>query len=176
MACFQMTKPSLSPLLWCKSNCFCSEHHNVHIRLYSRVLHARFRGSLTVRCKLSEDNSDSNGEEPPESLFMKELRKRGLTPTSLLEDSENSSYGPGVDDMKVKEKNVSLRNRLTSTEIDKSLANQRERSIALNSEGLEYFGPSFVHDATKTPVPPPYVDPYKLLEDERLSRSDHLVN
>lgn len=34
-----------------------------------------------------------------------------------------------------------------------------------------YFGPSFVHDASKTPVsPPPYIDPYELLEDERLSR------
>ncbi|XP_062182130.1 uncharacterized protein LOC133886440 [Phragmites australis] len=34
-----------------------------------------------------------------------------------------------------------------------------------------YFGPTFVHDASKTPVsPPPYIDPYELLEDERLSR------
>uniref|UniRef100_A0A0D9XT05 Uncharacterized protein n=1 Tax=Leersia perrieri TaxID=77586 RepID=A0A0D9XT05_9ORYZ len=48
---------------------------------------------------------------------------------------------------------------------------QRARSMALNSEGLEYFGPSFVHDASKTEVsPPPYIDPYELLEDERLSR------
>ena len=36
---------------------------------------------------------------------------------------------------------------------------------------LQYFGPSFVHDASKTPVSvPPYIDPYELLEDERLSR------
>jgi len=34
-----------------------------------------------------------------------------------------------------------------------------------------YFGPSFVHDASKNPVsPPPYIDPYQLLEDERLTR------
>jgi hypothetical protein len=36
---------------------------------------------------------------------------------------------------------------------------------------LQYFGPSFVHDASKNPgSPPPYIDPYELLEDERLTR------
>ncbi|KAF2294312.1 hypothetical protein GH714_009173 [Hevea brasiliensis] len=32
-------------------------------------------------------------EEPPESLFMKELKRRGMTPTSLLEDTNRGSYG-----------------------------------------------------------------------------------
>ncbi|CAL9072219.1 unnamed protein product [Musa textilis] len=31
------------------------------------------------------------------------------------------------------------------------------------------FGPSFVHDASKLAAsPPPYIDPYSLLEDEKL--------
>ncbi|VAI05005.1 unnamed protein product [Triticum turgidum subsp. durum] len=34
-----------------------------------------------------------------------------------------------------------------------------------------YFGQSFVHDGSKKPVaPPPYIDPYELLEDDRISR------
>jgi hypothetical protein len=33
------------------------------------------------------DISLSTGEEPTESLFMKELKRRGMTPTSLLEES-----------------------------------------------------------------------------------------
>uniref|UniRef100_J3N8Z4 Uncharacterized protein n=2 Tax=Oryza brachyantha TaxID=4533 RepID=J3N8Z4_ORYBR len=102
------------------------------------------------------------------------------------------------------------RKRVAAAEFERAAAGaegQRERSMALNSEGLEglvpraklllslgstfflgfaplilvtvslfavlyvYFGPSFVHDASKSPVsPPPYIDPYELLEDERLSR------
>ncbi|KAM3312867.1 hypothetical protein ACQJBY_032575 [Aegilops geniculata] len=34
-----------------------------------------------------------------------------------------------------------------------------------------YFGQSFVHHGSKKPVaPPPYIDPYELLEDDRISR------
>uniref|UniRef100_A0ACD5WWD3 Uncharacterized protein n=1 Tax=Avena sativa TaxID=4498 RepID=A0ACD5WWD3_AVESA len=84
---------------------------------------------------------------------------------------------------------------------------QRERSMSLNSEGLEglvprakvlvslggtfflafgpliivivslfagvylYFGQSFIHDGSNKPVtPPPYIKPYELLEDDRISR------
>lgn len=77
------------------------------------------------------------GEEPPESLFMKELKRRGMTPTSLLEDSSRTDSG--LDDKtKLKEEDIGFSRRNTvSTEIDKSLADQRERSMALNSEGLE---------------------------------------
>ncbi|CAJ1977309.1 unnamed protein product [Sphenostylis stenocarpa] len=36
---------------------------------------------------------------------------------------------------------------------------------------LQYFGPTFVHDASKMAISPPqYVDPYALLEDERISQ------
>ncbi|KAK9183855.1 hypothetical protein WN943_024200 [Citrus x changshan-huyou] len=191
------------------------------------------------------------GEEPPESLFMKELKRRGMTPTSLLEDSSRTDSG--LDDKtKLKEEDIGFSRRNTvSTEIDKSLADQRERSMALNSEGLEgrltiplikkhsrelmlaflhmrsshlvkllaiypimlglvprakllltlggtfflgfwplilvtvgffsalyfYFGPTFVHDASNSPMSPAqYGDPYALLEDERISQIAPHVN
>lgn len=76
-----------------------------------------------------------SGEEPPESLFMKELRRRGMNPTSLLEERERTEYGMN-DEMRNEDRGFSARNAV-STEIEKSLANQRERSMQLNSEGLE---------------------------------------
>lgn len=66
---------------------------------------------------------------------MKELRKRGMTPTSLLEEKERIEYGAN-DEMGKEDRGFSTRNAV-STEIEKSLANQRERSMQLNSEGLE---------------------------------------
>ncbi|XP_076938290.1 uncharacterized protein LOC143606400 [Bidens hawaiensis] len=148
-----------------------------------------------VSCK-AQDNDDNNneinkGEEPTESLFMKELKRRGMTPTSLLEKDESIIYA----------------------DIEEKLSNQRERSVALNSEGLEgliprgkllltlggtfflafwplilvtvasfsaiylYFGPKFVHDAsTRQVYIPPYVDPYELLEDQRISETAPRLN
>lgn len=60
-----------------------------------------------------------------------------MTPTSLLEDSNRGSYGV-EDEIKLEEvgRGFSKRN-VVSTEFDQSLSNQRERSMALNSEGLE---------------------------------------
>ncbi|KAE8663763.1 Pyruvate kinase family protein isoform 1 [Hibiscus syriacus] len=142
------------------------------------------------------------GEESPESLFMKELKRRGMTPASLLEDGKKANY-----EMKIGEETTSFSTtNAVSTDYEKSLSNQRQRSMDLNSEGLEglvprakllltlggtfflgfwplilstiiffsalylYFGLSFIHDGSKTPVsPPPYIDPYALLEDERIS-------
>ncbi|KAJ0009694.1 hypothetical protein Pint_33625 [Pistacia integerrima] len=153
------------------------------------------------------------GEEPPESLFMKELKRRGMTPTSLLEDTKRTDYGlDGETKLREEERSFSKRNAV-SAKLDKSLSNQRERSMALNSEGLEgliprakllltlggtfflgfwplilitvasfsalylYFGPTFVHDGSQTPISPPqYVDPYALLEDERISQIAPRVN
>ncbi|XP_022922737.1 uncharacterized protein LOC111430640 [Cucurbita moschata] len=169
------------------------------------------RRRLSFRCAAQDSDKESNGEEPPESLFMKELKKRGITPTSLLEDTSNTDFGLGGE-MKGENRDFSRRSAV-STEVDKSLSNQRERSMQLNSEGLEgliprakllltiggtfflgfwplivvtvsfffalyfFLGPSFVHDGTKTPIsPPPYVDPYALLEDERMSQMAPRVN
>lgn len=68
---------------------------------------------------------------------MKELRKRGMTPTSLLEETKRSNYGPDNEtDLKEEDRGFSNRNAV-STELEKSLSNQRERSMTLNSEGLE---------------------------------------
>ncbi|XP_021892390.1 uncharacterized protein LOC110810495 [Carica papaya] len=166
-----------------------------------------------IRCAAQQGDNQANGEEPPESLFMKELKRRGMTPTSLLEDAKRNTYE--VDGgTKVGEETSSFPKRnAVSTEFDPSLSNQRERSMALNSEGLEglvprakllvtlggtfflgfwplivltvsffsalylYFGPAFVHDASNTPsAPPQYIDPYALLEDERISQAAPLVN
>jgi hypothetical protein len=70
------------------------------------------------------------GEEPPESLFMKELKRRGMTPGSLLEkdiveaeeetDSKVGPVGPN-----------------SGLEFEKGILDQRKISLALNSEGLE---------------------------------------
>lgn len=163
---------------------------------------------VKVFCSVQEeDNNQRNGEEPTESLFMKELKRRGMTPTSLLEETNRGNYGV-EDEMKIGEEDwgFSKRNSV-STEIDKGLSDQRERSMALNSEGLEgliprakllltiggafflgfwpliliivasfsalysCFGSSFVHDGSDAPTSPPqHIDPYELLEDERISQ------
>ncbi|KAF7811105.1 putative tubulin alpha-6 chain [Senna tora] len=168
---------------------------------------SKSRRRFRLCCKAQDTDNKNNGEEPPESLFMKELKRRGMTPTSLLEDYKQSNYGVD-EEINLNEEDRSLPNRnAVSTNVERSLENQRERSMALNSEGLEgliprakllltlggtfflafwplilitivvfsglylYFGPSFVHDASKMPPSPPqYVDPYALLEDERISQ------
>ncbi|KAL0715492.1 hypothetical protein Bca4012_064814 [Brassica carinata] len=154
---------------------------------------------------LNNGDNQPKGEEPPESLFMKELKRRGMNPTSLLQDYEVDV----VDEIKTggkETRNSSKTTATTTPAFDQSLLNQRERSLALNSEGLEgliprarilltiggtfflafwplivltlgafsalylYFGADFVHDGSRTPVsPPPYIDPYALLEDERIN-------
>lgn len=77
------------------------------------------------------------GEEPPESLFMKELKRRGMTPTSLLEDTNRGSNGV-EDEIKLGEEDRGFSKRnAVSTEFDQSLSNQRKRSMSLSSEGLE---------------------------------------
>lgn len=157
-----------------------------------------------ISCEFQNGSSQNNGEEPPESLFMKELRRRGIPPTSLLEETNRSAI-----DEETKEQggDRSSKRNTVATGIDRSLTNQREQSMALNSEGLEgliprakllvtlggtfflafwplilitiasfaalylYFGPSFIHDASEMPVvPPQYVDPSVLLQDERIGQ------
>lgn len=143
---------------------------------------------------------------------MKELKRRGMTPTSLLEDSNRGAYGL-EEEIKLEEDIGFSKRNAYSTDFEANLSNQRERSMALNSEGLEgliprakllltiggtfflgfgplilitvaffcalyfYFGPTFVHDGSKTPImPPQYIDPYELLEDERISQIAPRVN
>ncbi|XP_048426779.1 uncharacterized protein LOC125470976 isoform X1 [Pyrus x bretschneideri] len=231
MASVQMLKCSLSPIPVSQSNFpvksswvfpeFQSRKSLIRLSGYRGYgYHLRNRRRFGVCCKAQESDSKSNGEEPPESLFMKELRRRGMNPTSLLEGKERTEYGMN-EEMRNEDRGFSARNAV-STEIEKSLANQRERSMQLNSEGLEtcrssrnvhnficlqgliprarllltiggtfflgfwplilitvalfsalylYFGSTFVHDGSSLPMSPPqYIDPYELLEDERISQ------
>ncbi|GKV26522.1 hypothetical protein SLEP1_g35809 [Rubroshorea leprosula] len=177
---------------------------------------SRYFGSkrFKIRCAVQEDDNQNKGEERPESLFMKELKKRGITPTSSLEDAKRGNYV--VDkEMKVgdEEGGGFSKGNAVSTDYERNLTNQREESMQLNSEGLEglipraklllslggtfflafgplilvtvaffsaiylYFGSSFVHDASnKTISPPQYIDPYALLEDERISQTAPRIN
>ncbi|XP_054786974.1 uncharacterized protein LOC129293187 [Prosopis cineraria] len=212
MASLQILKLTLSSVSVSQSN-FPTKSRWTSRESYfrERIINVRSVGGsnssrrLRVCCKAQDTDNQNNGEEPPESLFMKELKRRGMTPTSLLEDFKQG----GVDEemnMNGEDRGFPKRNAV-STNVERSLDNQRERSMALNSEGLEglipraklllslggtfflafwplilitivafsalylYFGPSFVHDASKMPPSPPqYVDPYALLEDERISQ------
>ncbi|KAA8538244.1 hypothetical protein F0562_027933 [Nyssa sinensis] len=95
--------------------------------------------AFKVCCRHQEGHQESSGEEPPESLFTKEMERRGMSPTSMLDDNNRSMLSLD-ENMKLKEDNSELSKEnlgSTSTDIDKSLSSQRERSMALNSEGLE---------------------------------------
>ncbi|KAK9666548.1 hypothetical protein RND81_14G192800 [Saponaria officinalis] len=90
-----------------------------------------------VCCNLQDgDNFPKNNDgEPPESLFMKELKKRGISPASLLEEINN---GIIEEDVVVEGGDRSFaKKNFTAIGFDESLTNQREQSMALNSEGLE---------------------------------------
>ncbi|WOK99215.1 hypothetical protein Cni_G07927 [Canna indica] len=141
-----------------------------------------------------------------------------MTPTSLLEDSDRGPLGWSQRETEAEEVSGgrgerTSRKGVASAEFEKGMMRQRERSMSLNSEGLEgliprakvlltiggtfflgfwplilvivglfaalyvYLGPSFVHDASKMPAsPPPYIDPYSLLVDERLPHVAPNVN
>ncbi|URD74748.1 hypothetical protein MUK42_09879 [Musa troglodytarum] len=202
MATFQLARSGFSPALRLSQPA---------LRRPSGLL-----GPVRIRCRLPEDNGGEPDawEEPPESLFMKELRRRGMTPTSLLEDGERGALGQGQREMEAKEdsgnggggrRERGGRNGVASVELEKAMTRPRERFMSVNSEGFEgllprakllltiggtfflgfwplilvtagvfaalytCFGPSFVHDASKLAAsPPPYIDPYSLLEDEKL--------
>ncbi|GKV26530.1 hypothetical protein SLEP1_g35817 [Rubroshorea leprosula] len=50
-------------------------------------------------------------------------------------------------------------------------------TVAFFSALYLYFGSSFVHDASNKPISPPqYIDPYALLEDERISQTAPRMN
>ncbi|XP_042006622.1 uncharacterized protein LOC121755384 [Salvia splendens] len=214
MACLQLLKsaPSNSQT---KISCFRADFSLQKRRIRPRNSgiannYRRFR----VNCKVEDGGKQSNGEEPPESLFMKELRRRGMTPTSLLEEKNKGVVRE--EEMKFREEDggwgYSRRNG-TTTGAETNLTGQRETSMALNSEGLEgliprgrllltlggtffltfwplilvnitlflalylYFGTEFVHDGCDHPItPPPYVDPYELLEEERMYKTAPPLN
>ncbi|KAI7754968.1 hypothetical protein M8C21_017997 [Ambrosia artemisiifolia] len=197
MASIQILKSGLHPFSSLQS----SSHTNKAFICYKSNIRINRRFRVSCKGQDSDDN-DIKGEEPTESLFMKELKRRGISRTSLLEKDENVGY---------KEEDGGFSN--TYADIEENLSNQRERSMSLNSEGLEgliprgkvlltlggtfflafwplilvtvasfsavylYFGPKFVHDATTRQVYlPRYVDPYELLEDQRISETAPRLN
>lgn len=75
---------------------------------------------------------------------MKELRRRGMTPTSLLEDGERGALGRGQREMEAKEdsgnggrRGRGSRNGVASVELEKGMTRPRERFMSVNSEGFE---------------------------------------
>ncbi|KAM3312868.1 hypothetical protein ACQJBY_032575 [Aegilops geniculata] len=132
---------------------------------------------LRVRCRIDGDEGGGargSEENEPESLFAKELRRRGMAAGSVPSGEKSGAAteaeegGPGGE--AGRKRGVGA----AAAEFERAATGadgQRERSMALNSEGFEYFGQSFVHHGSKKPVaPPPYIDPYELLEDDRISR------
>lgn len=67
---------------------------------------------------------------------MKELRRRGMTPTSLLEET-NTNTKEDEETISREEDGGFYRRNALSTDSGRNLTNQREQSMALNSEGLE---------------------------------------
>ncbi|KAI3827932.1 hypothetical protein L1987_02021 [Smallanthus sonchifolius] len=214
MASIQILKSGLYPFSAFQSSSPRKEQLICHDS--RRILKLRSKLSIKRRCVVSckgpdTDDDEIKGEEPTESLFMKELKRRGMTPTSILEESRSILQDENIT---YKEEDGGFSNRnAVSKDLEKSLSNQRERSMALNSEGLEgliprakvllslggtyflafwplilvtvasfsavylYFGPKFVHDATTRQVYlPQYVDPYALLEDQRISETAPRLN
>ncbi|OIT40005.1 PREDICTED: uncharacterized protein LOC109237349 [Nicotiana attenuata] len=214
MASFQLLK---SPFSFSQSN---PDFSTMVRRRFLRVRFQRKNPILNtfadtkfrVWCRVQDSgNQSSNGEEPPESLFMKELRRRGMAPTSLLEET-NTNLKEDEETISREEDGGFYRRNALSTDSGRNLTNQREQSMALNSEGLEgliprakllltlggtfflafwplilatiasfsavylYFGPQFVHDASNRLGPPPYIDPYVLLEEERISQTAPPLN
>ncbi|KNA09346.1 hypothetical protein SOVF_154440 [Spinacia oleracea] len=140
MASLQMMKPAFSSF---PSSSRVTEfdsdvHRNGILRFRRRGIASR-KLMNRVFCKLQDGDdrpsNNSSSNEPPESLFMKELRRRGITPTSLLEESNRSTIEEEITEDGV-DRLYSKRNAV-ATGSDKSLTNQREQSMALNSEGLE---------------------------------------
>ncbi|KAJ7558517.1 hypothetical protein O6H91_04G053300 [Diphasiastrum complanatum] len=172
-----------------------------------RLVFVRFGGDF---------QDGSSGEEPPETLFMRELKRRGMSPSTRSEDKDSASStetatlegtnegGADASDTQLRSGGFTIKSAPLWTD-ERDTRNQRERSMALNSEGLDglipraqellklggsfflafwplifaslaafialyiYFGATFIHAGNSSQVyRPPYVDPYKLLEEEVL--------
>lgn len=122
--------------------CFFTAPVKLSIEWNHSTLGKRSRGQLFVNCQRTDRDGNPSGEEPPETLFMKELKRRGMTPASLLEESDKNPYGTGSTETTTREEGnegfASRNGRRIFTGIDdRNQVDQRARSMALNSEGLE---------------------------------------
>ncbi|XP_074585769.1 uncharacterized protein LOC141841491 [Curcuma longa] len=126
MAAFQLARPGFSLALRLRRS-FPPHHRSP---------------AVFLRCSLQGDGGESKGDEQPESLFSKELKRRGLNPTTLSEEGDG---GASIGSLESKEESSggegnggsTKRNGVASAEFEKKLSDQRERSMSLNSEGLE---------------------------------------
>nr|ABK26315.1 unknown [Picea sitchensis] len=122
--------------------CFFTVPAKLSVKWNQSILCKRGRGRLSVNCQRTDRDGDPSGEEPPETLFMKELKRRGMTPASLFEENDKSPYGLGSTETKTREEGnegfTNRNDRRIFTGIDdRNQVDQRARSMALNSEGLE---------------------------------------
>ncbi|QHO37627.1 Tubulin alpha-6 chain, putative [Arachis hypogaea] len=74
-----------------------------------------------------------DGEKPPESLFMKELKRMGMTPTSLLEDYKQGNSGVDEEVVVNEQDKGLLRKNVVSTDVERRLENSHNRCILFNS-------------------------------------------
>jgi len=86
-----------------------------------------------VRCRAGGERGkgEEEGEtEAPESLFARELRRRGMAPTPAAGANKEAEEGAPE---------AGAKRRVAAAEFERGAAadGQRERSMALNSEGLE---------------------------------------
>ncbi|KAG8090660.1 hypothetical protein GUJ93_ZPchr0011g28564 [Zizania palustris] len=200
MPVIRLVRPAISPAAAAAAAASSSPSS---VRPRGRVVRTR------VRCRAGGSEGGLGEEEDaPESLFAKELRRRGMAPGSAVPGVKKAGTVEAEEGGRGGE--AGRKRVAAAAEFERAASGaegQRERSMALNSEGLEglvpraklllslgttfflgfgplimvtvslfaglyvYFGPRFVHDASKTPAsPPPYIDPYELLEDDRLTR------
>lgn len=94
---------------------------------------ARLR--LRVRCRAGGDGGMKKEEgeaEAPESLFARELRRRGMAPGAAAPTGASKEAEEGAPE-------AGAKRGVAATEFERGAAadGQRERSMALNSEGLE---------------------------------------
>ncbi|XP_066342667.1 uncharacterized protein [Miscanthus floridulus] len=107
----------------------------------SPSLRPRLRRLRVVRCRAGGEGGkgEEEGEaEAPESLFARELRRRGMAPGARATPAAgaNKEAEEGAPE-------TGAKRRVAAAEFERGAAadGQRERSMALNSEGLEGLVP-----------------------------------
>jgi hypothetical protein len=91
---------------------------------------------LSVRCRAGGGEEDGEGKESPESLFARELQRRGMAPGSAPSTAGEKQAEEGGAEAGRKQRGVAA-----AAEFERAADGQRERSMALNSEGLEVRAP-----------------------------------
>ncbi|KAL5204432.1 hypothetical protein ABZP36_009303 [Zizania latifolia] len=134
MAVIRLVRPAISPAAAAAASSSPSS-----VRPRGRVVRMR------VRCRAGGSEGglgeEEEGEEAPESLFAKELRRRGMAPGSAVPGVKKAGTVEAEEGGRGGEAG---RKRVAAAEFERVAAGaegQRERSMALNSEGLEGLVP-----------------------------------